>query len=33
MHRNPQFRSLRFKFLCLRMSLSRNRFALPGDML
>ncbi|RAZ72835.1 hypothetical protein DPM35_25880 [Mesorhizobium atlanticum] len=28
-----QIRSMRFRFLVLRMSLSRNRFPLSGDML
>ncbi|WP_292369744.1 hypothetical protein [Mesorhizobium sp.] len=28
-----QIRSMRFSFLILRMSLSRNRFPLSGDML
>jgi hypothetical protein len=28
-----QLRSARFRFLFLRMSLSRNRFPLSGDML
>jgi hypothetical protein len=28
-----QIRSARFRFLILRMSLSRNRFPLSGDML